>query len=269
MIMPSKRKLFTMIDTPLERTTLAHQLTNRLTQLITAQGLKSGDELPSEGELSARFGVSRAVTREALCVLQERGIVAITNGKRATVKPLTSEPLRNFFHWAVSFERQSLVELLEVRRGLEMQAATLAAQRRTAEDVAGLRDTLARLAAAVHDAPIYTGLDATLHRQIAVAARNEMLQHLIVSLHEPFMQQLVASLHGRRTEAPIQERDRRPDRLWRQALHAEHEQIVDAIARGDAEAAAATIAAHLESARMVIARDPYQTANTDGTPRAP
>lgn len=258
-----------MLEIPLERQTLADQLTKRLTELITTQGLKSGDELPSEGALSARFGVSRAVTREALRVLQERGIVAITNGKRATVRPLTSEPLRNFFGWAVSFERQSLVELLEVRRGLEMQSATLAAQRRTAEDVAGLRHTLARLAAVVHDATAYTGLDATLHQQIAAAARNEMLQHLIASLHEPFMQQLVASLQGPGTEAPPRERDHGPDRLWLQALNSEHEQIVDAIARGDAGAATATIAAHLESARMVIARDPYQTARAEEVPRAP
>ena len=258
-----------MLDMPLERQTLSDQLTKRLTELITTQGLKSGDELPSEGELSARFGVSRAVTREALRALQERGIVAIANGKRATIKPLTSEPLRNFFGWAVSFERQSLVELLEVRRGLEIQSATLAAQRRTTEDVAGLRDTLARLAAAVHDATIYTGLDATLHQQIAAAARNEMLQHLIASLHEPFMQQLIASLHGRGDEAPLRERDHGSDRLWLQALNTEHERIVDAIARGDAEAATATIAAHLESARMVIARDPYQAARAEGVPRAP
>jgi len=257
-----------MLDTPLERHTLSEQLTKRLTELITTQGLKSGDELPSEADLSARFGVSRAVTREALHVLQERGIVAITNGKRATVRPLTSEPLRNFFHWAVSFERQSLVELLEVRKGLEVQAVTLAAQRRTAEDLVALRKTLALMGAAVHDATTYTGLDATLHQQIAATARNEMLQHLIGSLHEPFMQQLVASLQGVHTEVRPADHDYRPDHLWRQALHTEHEQLIAAIARGDAEAAAA-IAAHLESARMVIARDPYKAAKAERAPRAP
>ncbi len=258
-----------MLDTPLERHTLSEQLTKRLTELITTQGLKSGDELPSEGELSARFGVSRAVTREALRALQERGIVAIANGKRATVKPLTSEPLRNFFHWAVSFEQHSLVELLEVRKGLEMQAATLAAQRHTAADLAALRDTLARMAVAVRDATVFTGLDTTLHQQIAATAHNAILQHLIVSLQEPFMQQLAASLEQPHAGRRAQERERRPDHLWRQALHAEHEQLVAAIARGDAEAAAATIAAHLESARMVIARDPYTLTNAAGAPRAP
>jgi len=258
-----------MIESPLERHTLSEQLTTRLTELITTQGLKSGDELPSEADLSARFGVSRAVTREALRALQERGIIAIANGKRATVRPLTSAPLRNFFHWAVSFERQSLVELLEVRKGLEMQAATLAAQRHTAEDLAALHDTLARMGAAVRDATAYTDLDATLHRQIAAAARNEMLQHLITSLHEPFMQQLVASLQQPHAKARTRGRDHRADQRWRQALHSEHEQLVAAIARGDAETAAATIAAHLENARMVIARDPYRSTSVAGVPRAP
>jgi GntR family transcriptional repressor for pyruvate dehydrogenase complex len=254
------------LDMPLARDTLTDQLTDRLTQLITVQGLKPGDELPSEGELSARFGVSRAVTREALRSLQERGIVVIANGKRATVRPLTSEPLSNFFRWAVTFERQSLIELLEVRKGLEVQAVMLAVQRRTEDDLVALRETLCRMADALHDARSFTALDATLHRQIAAATQNDMLRHLLSSLHEPLMQQIAASLRSAPAAAPADDAAYPTDHSWLQMLHGEHEQLIDAIARRDATQAVATIAAHLDSARMVIARDPFAAPNADTIP---
>ena len=252
-----------MLDTPLARDTLTDQLAGRLTQLITTQGLKSGDALPSEAELSARFGVSRAVTREALRALQERGIVVIANGKRATVSPLTSAPLRNFFHWAVTFERQSLVELLEVRKALEVQAVMLAVQRRTDDDLAALRATLRRLADSLHEASAFTALDGLLHRQIAAAARNEMLQHLLSSLHDPFIQQLTISLRDARPDGSTTPALSQTDHAWLQMLHAEHERLIDAIGRRDAAQAATTIAAHLDSARMIIARDPFAVPTTE------
>lgn len=252
-----------MLDTPLARDTLTDQLAERLTQLITTQGLRSGDALPAEAELSARFGVSRAVTREALRALQERGIVVIANGKRATVSPLTSEPLRNFFHWAVTFERQSLVELLEVRKGLEVQAVMLAVQRHTDDDLAALRATLRQLADSLHEASAFTALDGLLHRQIAVAARNEMLHHLLSSLQGPLIQQLAVSLRDARAAHPTAAAQSQTDHAWLQMLHAEHEQLIDAIARRDAERAATTIAAHLDSARMIIARDPFAAPDAD------
>ena len=256
-------------DVALERTTLTEQLTRRLTQLIVAQGLKSGDPLPAEAELSARFGVSRAVTREALRVLQERGIIVIANGKRATVSPLTGEPLRNFFTWAVTFERQSLVELLEVRKALEVQAVTLAVQRRTEGDLIALRATLCEMLDALHDASAFTTLDAALHRRIAVAARNEMLHHLLSSLHEPFTQQIVSSLRGERDEGSAVVGTRRTDHAWLRGLHREHEQLVDAIARRDAVRATETIALHLDSSRAVIVRDPFAAPDAEDEMRLP
>lgn len=258
-----------MTDVALERTTLTDRLTQRLTQLIVAQGLKSGDPLPAEAELSARFGVSRAVTREALRALQERGIIVIANGKRATVSPLTSEPLRNFFTWAVTFERQSLAELLEVRKALEVQAVLLAAQRRTDDDLAALRATVRQMADALHEASTFTALDITLHQQIAVVARNKMLHHLLTSLQGPFIQHVVASLREARDEDSAVVEPSRTDHAWLRGLHREHEQLVDAIARRDATQATETIAAHLDSARIPILRDPFAAPDAEGEMRLP
>ncbi len=232
------------MDAPLDRKTLAEQLTRRLTLLITTQGLKSGDPLPSEASISARFGVSRAITREALRALQERGIVEIVNGKRATVRPLTSDPLSNFFVWAVSFERRSLVELLEVRKGLEIQSAALAARRRTPEDIAALRDTIACMADQLDDADAYAELDYRLHLQIAVAAHNDMLHRLIASIREPFK--------GTIREGLL----RQTGTATRRYIQRGHEKLVAMIENGDVAATVAVMSRHLDEAWAVVAHDP-------------
>src|SRR5512143_1516024 len=117
------------------RGTLADQVTDRLLEYIEAQHLKPGDLLPSETSLVASFGVSRPVIREALKSLSGKGIIEIVNGKGALIRPVDSDPLRLFFRRAMQMEYGTLLELMEVRRGLEIQAALLAAQRRNEKDL--------------------------------------------------------------------------------------------------------------------------------------
>ena len=235
-----------MVDAPLHRETLATQLAQRMIAFITVNGLKSGDALPSEARLAAQFGVSRPIMRESLRLLQAQGIIEVTNGKGATVRPLTSDPLSSFFAWATRFDEHALVELLEVRKGLEMQSAALAAERRTPEDIAALRATVTTMAHHLHDADTYTELDYTLHLQIAIAAHNGMLHHLIVSIREPLKEM---SREGLR---------RHPADQGRRGIQARHEQLVGAIAAGDSATAAAAMADHLDGARTMIHLDRYE-----------
>ena len=113
----------------LSRSTLAEQATENLLVYIETQNLKPGDLLPSETRLATQFEVSRPVIREALKNLEGKGIIEIINGKGALVKPMDSDPLRLFFQRAVQIERNTILELMDVRRGLEVQAVMLAARR--------------------------------------------------------------------------------------------------------------------------------------------
>jgi GntR family transcriptional regulator, transcriptional repressor for pyruvate dehydrogenase complex len=235
-----------VVDAPLHRETLATQLAQRMIAFITVNGLKSGAALPSEARLASQFGVSRPIMRESLRVLQTRGIIEVTNGKGATVRPLTSDPLSSFFAWATRFDEQALVELLEVRKGLEQQSAALAAARRTPEDIAALRAMVATMAQHIHDADTYIELDYTLHLQIAIAAHNGMLRHLIASIREPLKEM---SREGLR---------RQPADRGRRGIQARHEQLVEAIAAGDGVTAAAAMADHLDGARTMIVLDQYE-----------
>jgi GntR family transcriptional repressor for pyruvate dehydrogenase complex len=241
-----------MADLPLRRETLAEQLAERLTALIMAEGLRSGDALPSEAKLAAQFGVSRPIMREALRTLQAQGIIAVTNGKCATVRPLTSDPLSSFFTWAMRFEENALVDLLEVRKGLELQSIMLATERHTPEEIAGMHTTIAAMAAHLHDADAYTELDYELHMQIATAAHNAMLRHLLGSIRELFKETIREGLRRQSADE------------GRRRIQAGHERIVAAIAAGDGTAAAAAMSRHLDGARTLIALNRYDAEGIEG-----
>lgn len=240
-----------MVDLPLRRETLAEQLAERLTAFITAHGLRSGDALPSEAKLAMQFGVSRPIMREALRTLQAQGIITVTNGKGATVRPLTSEPLSSFFTWAMRFDENALVDLLEVRKGLELQSVALAAERRTDDELAAMRATVATMTLHLHDADRYTELDYELHLQIATATHNAMLRNLVASIREPFKETIREGLR------------RQPNDRGRRRIQAGHEKMVAAIAAGDVTTAVATMRGHLDGTRRMIALDQYEPAEGD------
>jgi GntR family transcriptional repressor for pyruvate dehydrogenase complex len=242
-----------MVDLPLRRETLAEQLAERLTAFIVARGLRSGDALPSEAKLAAQFGVSRPIMREAMRTLQARGIISVANGKGATVRPLTSDPLSNFFAWAMRFNASALVDLLEVRKGLELQSVALAAERRTPAEIAAMRATLAAMAECLHDADRYTELDYQLHLQIAEATHNTLLRHLVVSIRDPAKETIREGLR------------RQPNDRGRRRIQAGHEWIVAAIAAGDVDAAVAAMHQHLDGTRRMIALDQYDETNEGET----
>ena len=111
----------------LHRETLAEQARNALLDLIARRGLREGDVLPSEMSLAGEFGVSRQVIREALKALQGQGVIEILNGRGAVVRPVDHSALVVFFQRAVHLNQRTIIELIEVRKGIEIQSAMLAA----------------------------------------------------------------------------------------------------------------------------------------------
>src|SRR5438445_9582346 len=126
----------------LYRHTLADQVAQRLIEFIRVHDLKPGDTLASTATLAAQFGVSRPVIREAFTALEGQGVIEVINGKGAVIRPIDSGPLRVFFERAVQVDRHTIIELFEVRKGLEVECAILAAQRRTPEELAQITQTV-------------------------------------------------------------------------------------------------------------------------------
>jgi GntR family transcriptional regulator, transcriptional repressor for pyruvate dehydrogenase complex len=228
---------------PLRRETLSEQVAEGLIALIEQDALPPGELLPSEAALAAEFGVSRPVVREALKALAARDVITIANGKGAIVRPMTSAPLRDFFQRALRNRHATAVELLEVRKGIEVQSATLAAQRRTAAELSELETILPALGNAVHDPGAFTLIDTQFHLLVAAASHNKMLHHLIESIREPMQESMRAVSRRRLTEEQ-----------HAFALTA-HARIVDAIEQAAPVAAGSAMAAHFDVAISLVQED--------------
>ncbi|HEX5503941.1 MAG TPA: FadR/GntR family transcriptional regulator [Thermomicrobiales bacterium] len=230
------------------RETLATQVAARIAAQIIEEGLGPGDTLLPELQQAAQFNVSRATIREALRVLQAKGVIDVVNGQGAIVRPITSVPLSGYFRWAAQLRQGVDDELMEIRRGIEVQCALLAAQRRTESDTASMREIIGEMRAHLDDPETYRELNYQLHLAIAVATHNTMIHHLLVSLREPFKE--TTRHRSRYKDADTAE------------IQQSHEQIVAAIERGDAETAAREMAQHID--RGTARRLAYSRTGADG-----
>ncbi len=224
----------------LSRDTLSDQVAQQLLDFIVAQELKPGARLPSEQKLTQAFQVSRPVIREALRSLAGKSIIEIVNGKGAIIKPLNAQPLGLFFQRALQIEQGSILEILEVRQGLEMQSARLAAERRTDEERDGMTDIVETMRKHLNNADRYVNLDGEFHVRIAQATHHAILHHIITSIRTALADAIRAGLRRQNSSEA------------RQTVQATHEAILEAIVRGDGPSAERAMQAHFENAVNAI-----------------
>lgn len=214
---------------PVRRSRLYEQVVERLREHIDVEGLQPGDRLLSEREMAERLGVSRTSVRQALTALDVMGLVEIRHGggiflrhpPEAVLPPLAD---------ALADEHAQLPAVMEVRQAIEAQTARLAAQRRTVEDLAALTAALGAMGEAIDAGRDPAEADSRFHDGIVAAARNPLLAGLWEQMAGPVAKTRRASL-ARPGRAP--------------ASLAAHRRIFDAIAAGDADAAAAAMLDHL------------------------
>lgn len=235
------------MDEPLlatvSRETLSDQVARQLSRLI-ARTLRPGDQLASESSLARTFGVSRPVVREALRTLAAQGLIEIVSGKRALVRPVDATLLNLFFQRVVQGERETPIELMEVRKPLEVQSARLAAERRTAPELAQLADKVKSMRRHLGDVQVFAELDLEFHLLIALATHNRVMQQLIGSIRTSLKDAIEEGLRRRTTKEQLQR------------VQVLHEAILDGIERADAEAAAAAMAQHFDEAVMAMVEWP-------------
>lgn len=229
---------------------LAARLVDDLGGRIRAGELAAGAQLPTEAELRLAFGVSRTVVREALSQLQAAGLVATRHGVGTFVlEAAEAAPFRIGPRQLATL--QDVVALLELRIGIETEAAALAAQRRTVRQLSVMRRALADFEAALAQGDSGVEADFRLHAEIARATHNAHFAGLLASLGPRIIPR------GRLAGPGLDEA-----RLaYLRRVHAEHENIVEAIARQDAEAARAAMRMHLGNSRERRRREAEQ-----GTP---
>jgi GntR family transcriptional repressor for pyruvate dehydrogenase complex len=220
--------------------TLGSRVAEALLNKIRCDDLAPGTRLPSEQAMAQHFGVSRTVVREAIAVLKADGLLETRKGSGAFVrKPELAHAATSDRLTEQSI--QSLLNLIEVRRGLESETAALAAVRRTPGQLAEMEHALRRIEEAVAAGSDGVEEDARFHLCIAEATGNPYWIRFVEMFAQPIRSAVKVT---RANEA------RRED-FSRQVL-AEHEKIVSAIAAGDAELARAAAAEHMEHAAQRV-----------------
>jgi len=224
---------------PRRREKLGDQLYGQILEQIVAGTLREGDKLPSEHQISQSFQVSRPTVREALMRLHADGLVTTRQGSGTFVQ---KRPSGHLTRLANVSDVAGMLRSLEVRIALEGQAASLAAQRRTAEQMDTISHALSALRAAFEGSDIPTRADFAFHRAVAKASGNALFADLLEMLHAPIESAMTLALGI--TRAGSRERAMR--------VIEEHEAIAEAIGRGDAEAAGLTMRYHLHRARQRV-----------------
>ncbi len=224
------------------RRKLSDEVLDRLLRLIFDGNLQPGDPMPSERELMARFGVGRPAIREAMQSLGSMGLVSISHGERAKVQQLTAQSIIKQVdasaHLMLSRSADSLEHLKNARLFFERGMVREAAAKATPDDIMRLRATVDEQRAMLGNANGFMTADMRLHTQIAAISGN------------PIFVSISAAMLG-----------------WLKAYHvdlifwsgketytiAEHEQIIAAIEKGDADAAEKALVIHLERSAILYA----------------
>lgn len=218
----------------LARTTFAADTVSTIKDMILDGRLEPGQRLPSERALSEALGVSRPTVREALRSLEAMNILESRHGAGTFVSSLGAEELLRPLQFVVALADSALEHLFEVRLLLEPEAAALAAERASAEQLEGLRDLARRTRESAGAPEPMLRLDTELHERIVQAAANPVLQHLVAS----------TSVMARESRSYTVRLPGVVERTVR-----EHEEIVGAICARDARSARAAMAAHIRRIR--------------------
>ena len=218
---------------------LALELVEALGDRIRDGRLAAGDKLPTEAAFMAEFGVSRTVVREAISKLQASGLVLTRHGIGTFVVGLgDAAPFKLAPEQFATL--RDVIAVLELRIGIETEAASLAAQRRNADNLRQMRSALDAVAAAVEQGRDAVGPDFQFHLEIARATQNVHFAELMSSLGTMIIPR--ARLSG----APEMSAEQRQ---YLRRVNAEHESIFDAVRNQDSDAARAAMRTHLANSR--------------------
>ena len=176
---------------PLERSRLYEDVGERLADFVRESGMAAGDQFPPERDLARHLRVSRTSIRQAIVVLQALGFVDVRHGEGIFLRRTRGfgESLLRLLE-----RRRRLPDVLEARSALEVKLAELAAARGSKDDLAAMQAALDRMGQEIQSGGLGIGGDAAFHHAIALAARNEVLLHLIDAMAEVIQESRVESL---------------------------------------------------------------------------
>lgn len=171
------------------RSTLVGQVAAQIEEMIENGQWKVGKKIPAEPELMVKFDVSRNTLREAIQSLVHIGLLETRQGIGTTVKSDSGLELV----LQKKIQKSDLLETLEVRLGFEREAAQLAAERRTEDDLQKIRNCLneCKIATQNNDLFQFVKTDIAFHKSIVQATHNKMF----IEIYENITDALQSSIN--------------------------------------------------------------------------
>jgi GntR family transcriptional repressor for pyruvate dehydrogenase complex len=213
--------------TSLRRSPLVELAVSQLREQVLSGQWPVGGRLPAETELAQRLEVGRSTVREAVRALVHAGLLETRQGSGTYVRSLTPGA-----DWEPRLRRAAVLEAYEVREALEVQAARLAAGRRTETDIKALRACLADRDRARGEDARFVEADLAFHRAVVAAAHNPLLAEMFDSFAAVLREALIAIRSDQAVQGPDAD--------------AAHARLAAAIEAGDAAAAAQATRDHLD-----------------------
>ena len=241
---------------------LAQALVDGLGERIRDGRLRPGGRLPTEATIMQEFAVSRTVVREAISKLQASGLVRTRHGVGSFVEdlgPAAGDVAGFRIGPAQVATLRDVVALLELRIGVETEAAGLAAQRRSAEHLADMRAALDAMQLAVEAGESAVPADFQFHLEVARATQNPHFAQLMAALGSSVIPRarLEAAAEAPASASAVALLERL---AYLRRVQVEHESIFDAIAAQDPDAARAAMRTHLANSRERRRRAAAQAA---------
>ncbi len=161
---------------PIRRETVMDTVALRIKGLLQSGQLKSGDRLPPEPELAKVLRVSRSSLREALKGLMFLGLLKARPGDGTYIQSSLDRVLNQHFQWMILLREVEHLDVYELRKIIEPEAASLAACRATQADLDRIGKAVAAMRADLHDPNLFHAHDIEFHEAFMSASGNVALQ---------------------------------------------------------------------------------------------
>lgn len=239
----------------MKRTKVYAEVASQIHRLIEDGRLKPGDRLPPERDLAEMFGVSRTSVRDAIRVLEMRGLVEPRHGEGTVIRQVPIDAIVGPLASAVTASKDLTADLFDMRKMLEPPLARAAAMRATGEDLVALREIIDRQSERVRAGEVAIDEDTAFHYRIATAAKNQVVLRLMDVVMDLLRESRTRSLQaGGRAERSLDG----------------HRRILAAIQGRDPDAAAHAMRVHIEEIESLQElRTEGQVSRLSGAQAAP
>jgi DNA-binding FadR family transcriptional regulator len=202
-----------------------HEVVDQLQDSILSGDIKPGEPLPPEMKLKEMFDTGRGTIREALRMLEQKGLIEIKIGAGggSFVKDMGVEKITESLNMLIQFKKIDIDHISQFREGVEGLVAEIAAKKATKEDVKNLEEILSQIKTLLEKDHSYwhkfVEIDIKLHLSIAKIAANPIYEAVLEVIHQNILG----------LDAPFSEKDQG----ILQQNYADLKGIVDAIAKKD------------------------------------